>query len=151
MANNVSTNLKINFVPWFKENNFMEYLDERCKSVEEFKIDRFLEGFLNYKLVNVILKDTYYSKLNTTLKMKLVSNITEFSLNVIGTYGFDRAQVCTGGVKLSEVNKDTMESLKEKGIFITGEVLDVDGKCGGYNLEFAFLCLLVVMLVNNYD
>lgn len=145
MANNVSTNLKINFVPWFKENNFMEYLDERCKSVEEFKIDRFLEGFLNYKLVNVILKcsgiskDTYYSKLNTTLKMKLVSNITEFSLNVTGTYGFDRAQVCTGGVKLSEVNKDTMESLKEKGIFITGEVLDVDGKCGGYNLEFAFL------------
>ena len=49
------------------------------------------------------------------------------------------AQVCTGGVKLSEINTNTMESQKVKNLYFAGEVLDVDGDCGGYNLTFAWI------------
>ena len=51
--------------------------------------------------------------------------------------GFDNAQVCAGGVDLKEVTED-MESLKVPGLFFAGEILDVDGRCGGYNLQWAW-------------
>jgi hypothetical protein len=67
--------------------------------------------------------------------MKLM---TQIQLKVTGTRGFDHCQVSTGGVPLEEVNPETMESLIVPGFFFAGEVLDVTGPCGGYNLQFAF-------------
>ena len=52
--------------------------------------------------------------------------------------GFEYAQVTCGGIPLNEINMKTMESNLVSGLFITGELLDVDGKCGGYNLHFAW-------------
>ena len=51
---------------------------------------------------------------------------------------FNKAQVTAGGIRLSEISPDTFESKKHKGLYITGEALDIDGDCGGYNLQFAF-------------
>ncbi|MBP5648879.1 MAG: NAD(P)/FAD-dependent oxidoreductase, partial [Clostridia bacterium] len=51
--------------------------------------------------------------------------------------GFDRAQVTRGGIRLNEVS-DNLESRLSKKLFITGEMLDIDGPCGGYNLHWAF-------------
>ena len=59
-------------------------------------------------------------------------------LNVTGTVGFDKAEVTAGGVALNEVNPRTMESRLVKGLYIAGEVLDVDGPIGGYNFQAAF-------------
>ena len=59
-------------------------------------------------------------------------------LTISDTNGFDNAQVCAGGVSLDEINIDTMESIYEKGLYFTGELLDVDGICGGYNLQWAW-------------
>ena len=56
---------------------------------------------------------------------------------IIDTNGFDRAQVCAGGVDCSEVTERLM-SKKLSGLFFAGEILDVDGICGGYNLQWAF-------------
>ena len=47
--------------------------------------------------------------------------------------------MCSGGVPLNELNTHSMESKKVKGLYITGEILDVDGDCGGYNLEWAWI------------
>ena len=52
---------------------------------------------------------------------------------------FDRSQVSTGGIPLSEINIETMESKNVKGLYLVGELLDVDGICGGFNLGFAFI------------
>lgn len=52
--------------------------------------------------------------------------------------GFDRAQVTCGGIDLAEVNVDTLESLRCPGVYFAGELLDVDGICGGYNLQWAW-------------
>ncbi len=51
---------------------------------------------------------------------------------------FDKAQVTTGGVALSELQADTLELIKYPGIYVTGELADVDGICGGYNLQWAW-------------
>ncbi len=51
---------------------------------------------------------------------------------------FDHAQVCCGGVDVRELSSRSMESKKQKGLYLAGELLDVDGICGGYNLQFAW-------------
>jgi len=63
--------------------------------------------------------------------------IKNFTLKVTGTLGFDYAQVTKGGIPLREVNP-SLESKKVKGLYFAGEILDVDGECGGYNLQWAY-------------
>ncbi len=71
------------------------------------------------------------------LAAAIAKEIKRFSLTATGTLGFDYAQVTKGGVKLSEVDGN-MQSLKRKGVYFAGEILDADGACGGYNLQWAF-------------
>jgi predicted flavoprotein YhiN len=58
-------------------------------------------------------------------------------LPVLGTLGYDYAQVTKGGIPLEEVDEN-LESKLHKGLYFAGEILDVDGECGGYNLQWAF-------------
>jgi len=59
-------------------------------------------------------------------------------LTITGTMGLEQAQVTAGGVPTSEFRPDTLESRRNPGLFATGEVLDIDGDCGGYNLQWAW-------------
>jgi predicted flavoprotein YhiN len=59
-------------------------------------------------------------------------------LPVTGTLGFGKAEVTAGGVALAEVDSRTMESKKQPGLYIAGELLDLDGPIGGYNFQAAF-------------
>lgn len=68
----------------------------------------------------------------------LSDNIVGFEIEVCGNNGFDNAQVTAGGIRTEEFNCQTMESLKCKGIYAIGEILDIDGDCGGYNLQWAW-------------
>ena len=68
----------------------------------------------------------------------LARSCKDFTLEVKGTEGFDSAQVTAGGVKTSGFNPETMESWFVPGLFACGEVLDIDGDCGGYNLQWAW-------------
>ena len=70
--------------------------------------------------------------------LRLVDLCKNFALTIIGSNGFDQAQVSAGGVNLAEVNPQTLESKLVIGLYFTGEVLDVDGTCGGYNLQWAW-------------
>lgn len=69
---------------------------------------------------------------------KIARTLKNFTLKVEGTLGFDCAQVTHGGVRLTEVNPRTMESKIVRGLYFSGEILDVDGDCGGFNLQWAF-------------
>jgi len=62
----------------------------------------------------------------------------EIELNITGTEGFEHAITCSGGVPAEELNVTTLESLKVPGVCFAGEMIDVDGDCGGFNLHFAF-------------
>ena len=136
----------INFIPWIKsKNELFDYLNKRNEKVKNRTIGQLLEGILDYKLVYVLLSqaninaDKKFDDLTKLEKNKLIENIYSFNLKIIGTNSFEQAQVCSGGISLMEINVKTMESLRTKGLYLVGELLDVDGDCGGYNLSFAWI------------
>ncbi len=135
----------INFAPWFQNDkkSFAKWLQEQ--SLEK-PISDVLDGFLNYKLGNYlqkianIKKDTKKEQINF---YDLASLILEFPFEVKETNGFENAQVCSGGIPLDEINPETMESKIVKNLYLVGELLDVNGDCGGYNLGFAWMSGLI--------
>lgn len=142
--------ITINFCPFVStEEEFLDWFSKRNKQLNLEKIEDLLEGFLNYKLIPILLKNSNILKNKKWIectkeeKQRLAQKIVTFPLEVIGTNSFDKAQVCSGGVPLHEINLNTMESLKEKGIYFCGEILDVDGDCGGYNLGFAWISAII--------
>ena len=78
------------------------------------------------------------SHLTAEEQQRLVNTVKRFTLNVTGTQGFGGAQVTAGGVATAEVDPRTMESRLAKGVYLIGELLDIDGDCGGYNLHWAW-------------
>lgn len=72
------------------------------------------------------------------LQNSTAKQIKAYRFGIEDTFGMGRAQVTAGGVPLEEVEADTMESKKMRHLYLTGELLHVDGKCGGYNLHFAW-------------
>ena len=87
-----------------------------------------------------IKQNQYYEYVAPKIAEYLISNdldIHRLSFTFKDFYDYKIAEVSHGGLSLSEIN-DSLESKKEKGLFFTGEVLDIDGMCGGYNLMFAF-------------
>ena len=75
---------------------------------------------------------------------EVIKYLRNFPFKVLKTKDFKEAQVVRGGIPLSEVNSKTLESKIVKSLYFTGEILDVDGICGGYNLGFAWMSALVV-------
>lgn len=148
LLENKNYKILINLIPWFKGNkeDFLQWMNNQDEKLKDYKLREILEGFLNYNLVNLISKlenISATSKWNDVNKEKVINRIMSFEFNVLKTKSFDNAQVCSGGVPLKEINPKTMESLKTKGLYLTGEVLDVNGDCGGYNLSFAWMSGMV--------
>lgn len=147
IKNNKKEIVKIDFLPFINKNEqeFITYCDNKNKFILNLKIYQFLEGMLNYKLVETILKVAKIDKqkrwqdLTISEKKRLYYNLKSFEFLITGTNSFDKAQVCSGGVSLLEINPKTMESKLIKNLYIVGELLDVDGICGGYNLSFAWI------------
>ncbi len=142
--NNHKEDIHINFLPFLNE-KVDSWLDNRNKKLKNRNIIELLESLLNYKLLRIILKQSnigYNSKWDELTSHKrdiLINNLIDFKVKIKNTNSFDQAQVCSGGVKLSEIDTNTMESNITKGLYIVGELLDVDGLCGGYNLTFAWI------------
>ena len=110
-----------------------------CRQGQEF-----LTGLINKRLGQVLLKTAgiplNLAVGNITDKQikKLAILIKNFVFYVTGTTGFNNSQVTAGGISLTEINIDTFESKRHSGLYIIGEMLDVDGECGGYNLQWAW-------------
>ena len=145
-SNNLSVKVSINFFPKHDFNKFMEQRD-----ISE-PLNNSLKTIFNKKLIKIFLSESKidgnlkYSELSKDEKERLYNAICNYKVNITGNNGFINSQVCTGGVPLSELNEDTMESLITKGLYITGECIDVDGICGGYNMSFAFITGYIVGL-----
>ena len=135
--------VRINFLPSI--DSFYDWFTERNNNIVGYTIEELLESVIPYKLMFVLLKkakidkNSYWDNLNEVDKKKLADTVENFYLEIVGYQSFDRSQVATGGVSLNEVNPSTMESLIVPNLYLVGELLDVDGKCGGFNLAFAFI------------
>lgn len=123
--------------------DLMPFMDK--VSFKNKKVYDLLLGFLPNKMIDYILKtldiskDVYYEDLSNDKKQELTKILKEMEFNITSYKEFDFSQVCSGGVSLREINPLTMQSIFVKNLYIIGELLDVNGDCGGYNLTFAFL------------
>ena len=102
------------------------------KKLSFIKEQDLLNGLVNKKIGLAILKTV--KNLSVTAITNAVKN---FQLEVTGNLGFNYAQVTKGGIKTDEIT-EFFESKLQKGLYLIGEVINVDGDCGGYNLNFAF-------------
>jgi predicted Rossmann fold flavoprotein len=115
-----------------------------CRYNKELKAENLLTGFMPKKLGENILKTAGIpiNKNVGELTEKEISNIAlfskKFNFEISGLRPFDDAQVTSGGADLREFDNKTLESKKVKNLYCCGELLDVDGPCGGYNLLWAF-------------
>lgn len=111
--------------------DLVNLIEDRLKMFPHFTKENRLNGLLHKKVGYEIVKIAHSPR-----EMALM--IKDFRTKITGTTGFKNAQVTAGGIVTSEINPETCESKKTKGLYITGEMLDVDGDCGGFNLQFAW-------------
>ena len=142
--NKKELSVRVDFMP---DNTFDELYDY-IKSFSNYNLEDAISCILNNKLAMVIAKNIKLagkkvSSLSDSDLTIAVENIKNMKFDIIGTGDFENAQVTCGGVFLNEFTSD-LESNKCKGLYAIGEVLDVDGKCGGYNLSCAFNSALIV-------
>lgn len=130
---------ELDFCPMLSECELMNWIS--AKAGLGIRIRELLMGILNDKLSEFLVEDmrlTEKSGLDKAVLEKLICRIKHFTVTITGTRGFEHCQVCMGGVPLSEIDTDSMESRLVKGLYFAGELLDVDGICGGYNLQWAW-------------
>lgn len=138
--------IKINFLPFIDEDEFFVFMDNRSRKMKNRTVMELLEGVLNYKLISVILKkkqNLIWDECNNKEREFIKKNLLSYMVEVVDTKSFNYSQVTLGGVSLLEVNLETMESKKVKDLYITGELLDITGDCGGYNLTIAWITGLI--------
>jgi predicted Rossmann fold flavoprotein len=102
-------------------------------------------GLINKRLINALLKEGEISDVNMPCRNvtreqldRFAGILKKWSFNIIGTKSWSEAQVTAGGVSVSDINPKTMESKLVPGLYFAGEILDIDGDCGGYNLHWAW-------------
>ena len=134
----------LDFMPDFTQEQMTAFLRARAKTRPEKTAGMFLIGLFHRKLSDLWIKLAGISRekragdLTDEEIIRLVRQIKSMKVTVSGTNSFEQAQVCCGGVDTAEVDPDTLESLYIPGLYFAGEILDVDGMCGGYNLTFAW-------------
>jgi len=119
-------------------------LQKRLSFAKGKSLSLWLEGIIPKKLALLIIhreallhvKDA--ASLNAKELKRIVFALKAFRVKLVATKGFESAEVCAGGVVLDEIDTKTLMSLKCKNLYFCGEVLDVDGNCGGFNLHFAW-------------
>ncbi|MBU1667208.1 NAD(P)/FAD-dependent oxidoreductase [bacterium] len=139
--------LELDLMPKMSSDQLIALMKKSLRKKSQKPLEVWLQGFINKKLIRPILeplkldKATVGSISSNTIQLEsMVNQIKAFSFTVNGSRGYKGAEVATGGVDTREVDAKTMESKKEKGLYFTGEVLDVDGDRGGFNLHFAWVC-----------
>lgn len=136
---------KIDFIPGMDDAGFESMMQTffKVNRKPNCTVEEFFAGYLNKKLMQVLIKcaglrqDTYVSQVKKEQLRKVFDLSRQFEMHITESNGFDNAQVCTGGVDMNDVTK-RLESKKIKDVYFAGEILDVDGKCGGYNLQWAW-------------
>ena len=133
---------RLDFLPDWTGDRLLEAL--RKRRATPLPVDELLTGILHNRLGRVLTKaaglrgGAPISDLTEEELGAAVQAVKDFSVSLTEPLGMDAAQVTAGGVRTAEFDPDTMESRLVPGLFACGEVLDIDGDCGGYNLQWAW-------------
>ena len=150
LYNKKKVSVHLNFLPNLKKEEEIDaFLTKRDNTLYQRTVIELLESIIPYKLLYILVSKSginsncHYKSLTKKEKDDLISNLSDLTLDVIATKEIFKGQVVTGGIPLNRV-KTNLEDKEYKDLYYTGEILDVDGVCGGFNLGFAWLSSIVV-------
>jgi len=161
LGENKKVTLSLDFFPDIDYSSLVGMINKRRQRNNQYNNlksdEELLTGMINNKLASYIVKNfnnkkdsdnekkSFKQKANKKspneemIKVKeLVAVLKGMELEVVDTNSWDNAQVMAGGVSTKQITHSTMESTLHKGLYITGEIMDIDGTCGGYNLQWAW-------------
>ena len=139
----------LNFLPNIEKENIDKWLTLRDNTLYQRTVIELLESIIPYKLLYILVSkagiksNCHYKSLTKKEKDDLINNLSDLTLEIRETKEIFKGQVVTGGIPINRV-KTTLEDKEYAGLYYTGEILDVDGICGGFNLGFAWLSSIVV-------
>ena len=135
-----TTEAVLDFMPSMTEEELLGELRVRARFTERSAQGQ-LCGLWNSKLVQALCRKARIAidrPMRPTDCEHLATLAKEYRIRITGTNPISQSQVCAGGADLREINPETMECINVPGLYLTGELLDVDGICGGYNLHWAW-------------
>lgn len=141
---NEDIKLRVSIFPKMDKEDMANYLARRFEFMPNKSTKDALIGLINKRLIIPILKEISLDKDKIVCKLSkeevslLAGILTAWDFEIIGSQGWGQAQVTAGGIDTREVDDKTMESKLVKGLYIIGELLDIDGDCGGFNLQWAW-------------
>lgn len=136
--------LLLDLLPGVSENKLNTLLADKCKALPHLTTQDLLTGILHNRLGRTVVRaaglhlEEACSAVSAEELAKIAHTVKYFSLPVQGVMGMDGAQVTAGGMRTEEFDEKTMESKLCRGLYACGEVLDIDGDCGGFNLQWAW-------------
>jgi len=134
----------LNLTQGRNEEQLHQYLKTQRQHHPDAPIIELLTGLLPHAVANALCAISHidptarWRKIAGASRDLLIKQLAWTPLTVIGHEGFAKAMITRGGIKLNEVDPETLQSKKVKGVYFCGEVLNLDGPCGGYNLQWAF-------------
>lgn len=120
-----------------EQSELADFLKQKIASLPYVTVDDVLSGVINKQIGKAIVKRSGVKTADERSMEKIARIAKDFRLKVVGTLGFDYAQVTRGGVAAEELG-DGFELKKLPGVYVVGEATDIDGDCGGYNLQWAY-------------
>jgi predicted Rossmann fold flavoprotein len=136
--------ITIDLFPSHSKEQLNTLLIKRLKTLSPRDIVLWFDGVIPHKLTRYLLKKTKLdhkndsSQLNRKDIQTIVYALKSFQLTIVDTKGFETCEVTAGGIDTTQIDPQTMQVKNNPNLYITGELLDVDGDCGGYNLHFAW-------------
>ena len=136
--------LHLDLLPALTETELKERLAQRCAAFPALTVEHLLTGALHNRLALVLLRqaglemNSPLSALDGKQLDAVTALVKDWRLPVLGVLGFDAAQVTAGGILTRDFDPETLESRLVPGLYACGEVLDIDGDCGGFNLQWAW-------------
>ncbi|MFO7536320.1 MAG: NAD(P)/FAD-dependent oxidoreductase [Kiritimatiellia bacterium] len=144
LRNRPDVPLRVNLSPAIPREEWRRRIEEWRTLRGKKSVRNLLDECLPHSLAGALAAlcemgpDQRAAQMTAAARDRLLENLTAAPLTVTGSEGLERAMVTRGGVDLKPVNPTTLESRLVSGLYFAGEVLDLDGPCGGYNLQWAF-------------
>lgn len=141
---NGNVNIRLDLMPNISHDDLNKLLLKRIDRMPYKSLQDFFEGMLPKTLIVPVIKDNQLdmngkaSDISKVMRQKIVAWLKGFTLHITGTRQWNQSQTTAGGVDCTMVNRQTLECLQHPNLYICGEVLDIDGDCGGYNLQWAW-------------
>ena len=137
--------LKITIMDMMPKDELRTLLKKRWQISSSKPLDFSLVGLINKRLIPVVLMEAGINdagrpvaSLSAKEQERIIDFLTDWRFKIRGTRSWPSAQVTAGGVDTKEISQDTMESKLVEGLFFAGEIIDIDGQCGGFNLQWAW-------------